>query len=149
MCRLYLAGPLFCAAETEYNRALGCALERLGYEPVLPQDVPMKIDPERMKEPAYRDGITLKVFRADLALLESCDALVINLDGRVPDEGACFELGYAFAKGMRCFAIKTDVRSAEYGTDNMMIGGAIGLKIAGDAESLASMLADAGLKPRD
>ena len=48
----------------------------------------------------------------------------MNLDGRVPDEGACVELGIAFGSGKRCYGFKTDTRSIELGLDiNPMISG--------------------------
>lgn len=48
----------------------------------------------------------------------------MNLDGRVPDEGACVELGIAYASGERCYGFKTDTRSVELGLDlNPMISG--------------------------
>ena len=43
------------------------------------------------------------------------------MDGRVPDEGASFALGYAYAHGKRCAAYKTDARSASNGEDNLML----------------------------
>ena len=46
------------------------------------------------------------------------------LDGRVPDEGACVELGMAYASGKRCYGIKSDARSVELDMDlNPMISG--------------------------
>lgn len=35
---------------------------------------------------------------------------LINLDGRVVDEGAAFELGFAHALGKQCVGYRTDVR---------------------------------------
>ena len=46
------------------------------------------------------------------------------LDGRAPDEGACVELGIAYASGKRCYGIKSDSRSVELDMDlNPMISG--------------------------
>ena len=46
----------------------------------------------------------------------------MNLDGRVPDEGACVELGIAYANNKRCYGIKSDARSVELNLDlNPMI----------------------------
>ena len=46
------------------------------------------------------------------------------LDGRVPDEGACVELGIAYANNKRCYGIKSDARSVEINLDlNPMIRG--------------------------
>ena len=44
--------------------------------------------------------------------------------GRVPDEGACVELGIAYASGKRCYGFKSDARSIELDMDlNPMISG--------------------------
>lgn len=53
-----------------------------------------------------------------------CDAVLFLFDGRVPDEGACFELGYCYAKGKHCIGYKTDARSFIDGYDNVMLHGA-------------------------
>jgi nucleoside 2-deoxyribosyltransferase len=50
------------------------------------------------------------VFDRDVAAIQGCDALVINLDGRSIDEGAAFELGLAHALGKLCVGYRTDVR---------------------------------------
>ena len=146
MTKIYLAGPLFNEAERTYNSRLKMELADHGYELSLPQDNSMKLNVKRMlTDQDYRDAAVMMVFQADLEMLESCEALLINLDGRAPDEGACVELGYAYAKGKPCFAIKTDVRSAEYGTDNMMISGAVRLRTASCMGDLVRMMKEEGL----
>ena len=138
--RLYIAGPIFCEAELEYNRRLRGSLAAHGFEVLLPQEADVTIPevPPNDREEVY--AVSKRVFDEDLAMLDSCDALVLNMDGRVPDEGACVELGYAYARGMPCFGIKTDVRTAEHSMDNMMITGALCGRVAGDADSLALMI---------
>ena len=146
MTRIYLAGPLFCKSERDYNLSLKDALASRGYELLLPQTNGLNINAEKMlTNPDYRDAAIMMVFQSDLEMLDSCDAVLFNLDGRVPDEGACVELGYAFAKGKECFGLKTDVRTAEFGTDNMMISGALKLRTASSVDELVSMLEEAGL----
>ena len=49
--------------------------------------------------------------------MDWCDAILFIFDGRVPDEGACFELGYCYAKGKKCIGYKTDARSFIDGYD--------------------------------
>ena len=138
--RAYLAGPLFCQAEREYNIALRKRLSEHSIELVLPQDADMLFEAPRMADPAYAADAAGRVFERDLALLDSCDVLIINLDGRVPDEGACVELGYAYAKGIPAYGIKTDVRVSEFGIDNMMIAGLLRDRIASDADALADLI---------
>ncbi|AGI47932.1 Nucleoside 2-deoxyribosyltransferase [Thermoplasmatales archaeon BRNA1] len=145
MSRIYLAGPLFCTSELEYNLKLRLILKEEGFDLVLPQDNSGSIDVGKMSDQSFAKETALDIFSDDLALLGSCDALLLNIDGRVPDEGACVELGYAYAKGMPCFGIKTDIRTAEYGIDNMMIVGALGGNIARSVPELVRMLRDAGL----
>ena len=140
MTRIYLAGPLFCRAETDYNTLVRDQLAEAGFEVVLPQDNTLDFDSARMYEPDYSSEVAGRICAHDLSLIDSCDILVINLDGRVPDEGACLELGYAYAKGKPCFGLKTDVRVAEFGIDNMMIAGILGKRVARSIPELAGML---------
>lgn len=140
MTRIYLAGPLFCESEKEYNLKLKRELDAAGFEVMLPQENEPLFDPSRMDDPAYASEASERVFLADLELLDSCDILVFNLDGRIPDEGACVELGYAYARGKKVYGIKTDVRVSEYGIDNMMISGMLKEKVARSTAELIAML---------
>jgi nucleoside 2-deoxyribosyltransferase len=105
---VYLAGPLFSRAEKVENDRLCRALERW-CDVFLPQRdgelVPHLIRQGLSKSEAYR-----VVFEQDVAALRGCDAIVINLDGRTVDEGAAFELGFAYALGKQCVGYRTDVR---------------------------------------
>jgi nucleoside 2-deoxyribosyltransferase len=106
--KLYLAAPLFSLAERTDNEKICRALERW-CDVFLPQRdgelVPHLIQRGISKDDAYRI-----VFDRDVAAIRSCDALVINLDGRSVDEGAAFELGLAHALGKPCVGYRTDVR---------------------------------------
>lgn len=42
--------------------------------------------------------------------MEGADLIFAVLDGRVIDEGVCFEIGFCFALGKRCIALRTDSR---------------------------------------
>ena len=66
------------------------------------------------------------IFKKDHEEVLKADILFILLDGRVPDEGACVELGIAYANGKRCYGFKSDSRSVELGLDvNPMIVGCL------------------------
>lgn len=145
MTRLYLAGPMFNEAELSYNLRLKEEFAARGYELVLPQEKPLHLSPERMSDGAYRDAATMMVFQTDTESIRGCDALVILMDGRVPDEGACVELGFAYAVGKECFGLKTDIRVSELGTDNMMIGGAVKLRVSDSVDGVVAYLKEAGL----
>ena len=106
--KIYLAGPLFSLAEKTENDRLCRVLERW-CDVFLPQRdgelVPHLVQQGLCQEAAYR-----VVFERDMAALRVCDAVVINLDGRVVDEGAAFELGCAHVLGKECVGYRTDVR---------------------------------------
>jgi nucleoside 2-deoxyribosyltransferase len=105
---IYLAGPLFSLPEKMENERLCRALERW-CDVFLPQRdgelVPRLIQGGH----SWADAFNV-VFTRDLAALRECDAVVINLDGRTVDEGAAFELGFAYALGKQCVGYRTDVR---------------------------------------
>ena len=121
--RLYLAGPLFSAAERDFNERLRNALVD-HFEVYLPQeDGGLLVD--MVAEGVSMAEATRRVFRMDVAALDWCDCLLITLDGRCIDEGASFELGYAFAKGKRCIALQTDPRRLMLGGNNPMIDASV------------------------
>ncbi|MBQ6646892.1 MAG: nucleoside 2-deoxyribosyltransferase [Clostridia bacterium] len=120
--KIYIAAPLFNEAERAFNERVDGILTSLGHETFLPQraggcvaDLPDIIEGEPKRK---------YLFKLDCKHLDWCDAVLAILDGRVPDEGTCFELGYCYAKGKRCFAYKTDARSFIDGYDNVMLCGA-------------------------
>ena len=63
--------------------------------------------------PAEIEGMPVRkyLFQLDCSHMDWFDAVLFLFDGRVPDEGACFEPGYCYAKGKRCIGYKTDARS--------------------------------------
>lgn len=119
--RVYFAAPLFNQAEKEMNLKLTELLEEFGYEVFLPQrDGYLAVEFEGMTE----EEMSRKIFDKDREEILKADILFILLDGRVPDEGACVELGIAYAAGIRCYGVKTDVRWIEEGIEiNPMITG--------------------------
>ena len=91
---IYLAGPLFSEAERRFNLGLTQRLEATGFEVFLPQR-----DGAERNRPPY-DAMTPEerrraMFRLDRSRILDSDVFLFVLDGRVPDEGACVELGIA------------------------------------------------------
>jgi hypothetical protein len=91
---IYFAGPLFSAAERCFNLGLTQRLEAVGFEVFLPQR-----DGAERDRPPY-DAMTPEerrqaMFRLDRSRILDSDVFLFVLDGRVPDEGACVELGIA------------------------------------------------------
>lgn len=96
--KLYLAGPLFTAAERAWNSALAAGLRAAGHEVFLPQD-------QKHGKPA--SGI----FATDVGGIDWADALVAIMDGPDPDSGTSWECGYAFGR-KPVVLVRTDFRRA-------------------------------------
>jgi len=62
------------------------------------------------------------------------------MDGRVPDEGACIELGIAFSSNKDCIGLKTDSRYLMDNLDNPLILGAIKGRVANSIPELKRFL---------
>lgn len=95
--RLYFAGPLFNEAERQFNERLCAKLEEMGISVFLPQR-----DGIESSKPPYhemsKDERRHAMFAMDLNEILATDIFLFILDGRVPDEGACVELGIAYAQ---------------------------------------------------
>jgi nucleoside 2-deoxyribosyltransferase len=97
--KIYLAGPLFTAAEQEFNRRLRDHLEKAGHSVWLPQE----------QEPRERSARA--IFETDVAGLDASQVVVANMDGSDPDSGTCWECGYAYKK-KPIILFRTDFREA-------------------------------------
>jgi nucleoside 2-deoxyribosyltransferase len=116
---IYLAGPLFSATERQWNISLRNELN--GFCDIyLPQeDGALLVDLVKNGMPVQEAKGT--IFARDIEAIERCDILLLVMDGRIIDEGACFELGYAYSRGKICIGLKTDVRSLLSIGDNPMV----------------------------
>ena len=121
--RVYFAAPMFSHSEKEFNERLTKVLEDNGYEVFLPQRDGIEA---ALLEGKTEEEMTRMIFDLDSSEVLKADIVFIVLDGRVPDEGACVELGIGYASGKRCYGVKTDTRSVESNMDvNPMITGCL------------------------
>lgn len=92
---IYFAGPLFSEAERRFNLDLTTELESLGFRVFLPQrdGVDRDSPPYDAMAPEERRRA---MFELDRSQIFAADVFLFVLDGRVPDEGACVELGIAW-----------------------------------------------------
>jgi nucleoside 2-deoxyribosyltransferase len=95
--RLYFAGPLFSAAERDWNEDFAVALRNGGHEVFLPQDKEVGLDAAR-------------IFRTDVGGIDWADALLAIMDGPDPDAGTAWEVGYAYGK-KPIVLVRTDFRT--------------------------------------
>ena len=139
MTKIYIAGPLFSEAELEYNLQLDYFLTNLGYKTFLPQRDGYKLADLLLKD-IHISTATDIIFKKDLDEIKDSDIIVFIMDGRVPDEGACLEVGYAYALGKECIGIKTDSRALMHNLDNPLIAGALDCRIARNFQDLKELL---------
>ncbi len=119
--RVYFASPMFNHAEKEFNLRVAKVLEAHGYQVFLPQRD--GVEAAKLEGKTEEEMIKM-IFALDSTEVKKADIVFMNIDGRVPDEGACVELGMAYGIGKRCYGFKTDTHSVELGLDmNPMIGG--------------------------
>jgi len=62
-----------------------------------------------------------KIFEGDIKAIKSSEIFLILLDGRTVDEGASFELGFAYAQNKICIGLQTDPRRLLQIGNNPMI----------------------------
>jgi nucleoside 2-deoxyribosyltransferase len=97
--RIYLAGPLFTAAERDWNATLTAALRAAGHDVFLPQE----------QEPG-KDAAG--IFATDVGGIDWAESLVAIMDGADPDSGTCWEVGYSYGK-KPIVLVRTDMRRNE------------------------------------
>jgi nucleoside 2-deoxyribosyltransferase len=146
--RIYCAGPIFNPSERAEMEMLAEAIEQGGFKTFLPHRdgfVFGAIVPDLM-----RAGYTLDVaqwmarqaiFALDVQqVLLECDGTVVNLNGRVPDEGAVVEGAIAWTAGKPVILFKDDARSKIDGLDNPLVAGLGGFRLVNRSEDLARAL---------
>ena len=105
MYTIYQAGPLFSEAERDWHEKLKQALKDAGHAVEWPGDL-------------FRDDAIAKaganatalIFDRCIRTLDKCDCVVALLDGTQVDDGTAWEIGYAYAKGLPIYGIRTDTR---------------------------------------
>ena len=117
--KVYIAAPLFSAGEKAFNLRTDEIIRSCGHDTYLPQRDGGVI--AELPDTVNGVGKYEYVFGLDCRNLSETDIFLYVFDGRVPDEGASFALGYCYALGKRCIGYKTDCRTSFDGLDNVMI----------------------------
>ncbi len=129
--RIYCAGPLFNRAEQEEMTKIARTLEEAGFSAFLPhRDVFVFEDIHReFLRGGYESAeatrmIQQAIFWLDVyEVVSACEGLVLNMNGRVPDEGAVAEAAMAWIAGKAIVLYKADSRSLIQGSDNPVVLG--------------------------
>jgi len=115
---VYCSGPMFSIGDKREQHAVAKSLEAAGFTTYLPQRDGIEVGRvmalvnHPFIEGPIADDIMLKVrkwvFALDMfQLLERCQSLVFNLDGRTPDDGSVVETAAAFTAGKPLVIYKT------------------------------------------
>lgn len=128
--KVYCAGPLFNPKECETMSEIASTLENAGYKVFLPQRDGLEL--ARILPVLQEHGIPYEeasaicnkaIFALDVFQIMDSDGLLLNMNGRVPDEGAVAEAGIAWAHGKSLVIFNTDKRSLIQGNCNPMVMG--------------------------
>ena len=142
---VYIAAPLFNEIEWKRNNNIKTFIESLGFEVHLPQDKTGRFS-DLSKRSNDLNKLRKDIFINDLNGVKNCDIILCLLDGRVPDEGTCVELGMAYVLGKTCVGYKTDIRAmGKDGFDNIMITESIKDNMASTFEELKGILIKVGI----
>lgn len=130
---VYCSGPLFCPEEIAVMATIAEVLEVKGFKTFVPHRdgletyVMKSVNDPRLTNKQFRHInkiIGKAIFALDIyQIIERCDYLVFNMNGRVPDEGGVAETAIAFAAGKPLVIYKNDHRTKFNGNDNSMITG--------------------------
>jgi len=133
--------------ERTRNAQVASALEAEGFVVYLPQrDAGVSYDAFQRGED--KKAVRTSIFSKDVQAVADCDILVCLLDGRVPDEGTCIELGMAFALRKPCVGYKTDRRAMDdQGDNNIMVDGCLSGRIVRSVMELLAVLHDVASPP--
>lgn len=138
---IYLAGPLFSEADKNYLAMLAMELESAGHEVVWPGHL---LSDDVIKT-SGADAPTL-IFNTCRSALGRCYHVVALLDGTQVDDGTAWEIGYAYARGIPVYGLRTDTRQAgetPHNRVNSMVQGCLS-GLASSVPELITMLAEAG-----
>jgi nucleoside 2-deoxyribosyltransferase len=106
--KIFLSGPMSSTSDIEGQLAISAVLERRFDVYLAPKDgveirtlIDLLANPTVFSEPFLRAALLVQQigWAHEIYQLLSCDALVLNMDGRVPDEGAVVEAATAYTAG--------------------------------------------------
>jgi len=144
---VHVSGPCRYPEERRTADEIMEALEKGGFKVYLPSRDGIDSCLPVVGDRGVGEGAIIGPVRARFALemfqvLQRCDCLVFNMNGRVPDEGGLFEAAGAFCAGKPLVIYKRDHRSVFCGKDNSMITGlTAGFSTVGDIGGICSELA--------
>ena len=131
--RVYCAGPLFNQSERDEMKSIAEELVAADHSVYLPHrdGMEFRLVREVLIERGWDAEIAGQflheaIFAMDIYQLAiGCDAMVWNMNGRVPDEGAVSEAAIAWTLGKPLVAYQDDIRSMVAGRMNPLLAGLV------------------------
>jgi nucleoside 2-deoxyribosyltransferase len=109
--RCYVASPLgFSESGSLYYRQVLLPALASVVEPVDPWSLTSAEDVEAARASGSERELALEIGLRNARAIESCRLLVAHLDGQEVDSGTAAEVGFAAARGLRCFGLRSDLR---------------------------------------
>lgn len=146
MRKIYCAGPLFNGKEKEEMQEIADNLEQSDFAVFLPHRDGFEF--AGLSQTFSELGVPLTeanallnkaIFTLDVFQVLDSDGLVLNVNGRVPDEGAMVEAGIAWSAGKKVVIYKNDARTLINGSDNPLLLGLADFRIVDNVSSIASV----------
>ncbi|QDU10475.1 nucleoside 2-deoxyribosyltransferase [Gimesia aquarii] len=146
--RVYCAGPLFNRSERQEMMSIANLLSDSGYSVYLPHRDGMEfrlvldvLVERNWDAPMAAQFLHEAIFALDVyQLVSECEAMVWNLNGRTPDEGAVSEAAMAWMLGKPLIAYQDDVRSLIQGRVNPLLVGMIDFESIDQIEQIPNAL---------
>ncbi|HED37272.1 MAG TPA: nucleoside 2-deoxyribosyltransferase [Ignavibacteria bacterium] len=156
MKKIYCAGPLFNPKEKEEMQEIATILENNGFDVFLPHRDGFEF--VNLSESFIKLGVSdnnaklilnKAIFTLDVFQVIDSDGLILNINGRVPDEGAMVEAGIAWNAGKTIVIFKNDARTLINGNDNPLLLGLANFNVANEISSIPSIFNKLFLKDGD
>lgn len=128
--KIYCAGPLFNPSERGEMKEIADILKSSGFNVFLPQEDGLEF--ARLFPFFLERGLTHQqaqqllnraIFALDVFQVIDSDGLILNMNGRVPDEGAMVEAGIAWSHNKSIVIFNSDERSLIHGNCNPLVTG--------------------------
>lgn len=149
---VYCSGPMFSVGDKWEQENIAAMLEAAGFATYLPQRdglevgkmMALLLDPQISSQTGMiaMSIVRKVVYALDIyQLLGRCTSIVLNLDGRVPDDGSIVETSIGYAAGKPLVIYKSSPITMLAGTDNPMVEGLSGTwTYAGDTTAIVPAL---------
>lgn len=123
--KIYIAAPLFNDMERSRNDAIDRVVQECGCTTYLPQR-DGGVSYNLIRTGMEKQKVRSQIFDTDVRAIYDCDAVLALLDGRVPDEGMCIEIGMAYALRKPILGYRTDNRAFDENGDlNIILSGCL------------------------